>query len=163
MYVSQSSEYAFRAMACLAGLDAGAALKAQEIADAVGAPAHFLSKVLRKLVVAGLVSSQKGHGGGFALAKPASVIRFADILVATGVEDDEHCAFGWARCNRTRPCPMHHAWVDLKDRCRAWAESHHLADIRPQELEPSGLPRLPARRSLNVVQAPARRGRRPST
>lgn len=163
MYVTQSSEYAFRAMSCLAGLEPGATLNAQSIAGAVGAPVHFLSKVLRKLVLAGLVSSQKGHGGGFALARPASVIRFADILEAMGVERDERCAFGWSRCNHLKPCPMHDAWADLRDRCRSWAESRHLADIRPQELEPNGLPKLPPRRTLPVVEGPPRRGRRPTT
>jgi Rrf2 family transcriptional regulator, iron-sulfur cluster assembly transcription factor len=163
MYLTQSSEYAFRAMACLAGLEPGAALNAQEIAGAVGAPAHFLSKVLRKLVLAGLVSSQKGHGGGFALARPASVIRFAEILEAMGVARDDHCAFGWARCNRLKPCPMHDAWADLRDRCRTWAESHHLADIRPQEVETNGLPKIPPRRTLPVVDGPPKRGRRPAT
>ncbi len=90
MLITQTAEYAFRAMACLAGLEAGATLKSSQISSATGVPVHFLAKVMRRLVVAGLVDSQKGHGGGFALAKPASVITFADIMAASGIESDDH-------------------------------------------------------------------------
>lgn len=161
MLLTQTAEYAFRSMACLAGLEAGASLKSAQISEVTGIPVHFLAKVMRRLVVAGLVSSQKGHGGGFSLSKPASQIRFADIMEAVGIESDDHCAFGWARCNRTNPCPMHPAWAELKERCRAWAEEHHLADIKPQHVDPSGLPEIPAKRSLKVLPPIGTRGRRP--
>lgn len=161
MLLTQTAEYAFRSMACLAGLEAGASLKSAQISEVTGIPVHFLAKVMRRLVVAGLVSSQKGHGGGFSLAKPASQIRFADIMEAVGIESDDHCAFGWARCNRTNPCPMHPAWAELKERCRAWAEEHHLADIKPQHVDPAGLPEIPAKRSLKVLPPSGTRGRRP--
>lgn len=150
MMLTQTAEYAFRAMACLAALEPGATMKSAQLAEATGIPVHFLAKVMRRLVVADLVASQKGHGGGFALARPPSAIRFADILAAAGVEADDHCAFGWARCNRASPCPMHPAWVELKERFAAWSESHHLVDIRPAQLDAAGLPVAPPRARKNA-------------
>lgn len=37
---------------------------------------------MRRLVVAGLIVSQKGHGGGFKFARPLNEIFFSDILNA---------------------------------------------------------------------------------
>lgn len=40
-------------------------------------PQQYLSKVMRKLVLARLVHGQRGRGGGFMLEKPARQIRIA--------------------------------------------------------------------------------------
>ena len=68
--ISQTAEYALRAMSHLARPDA-AAMRAIDLARATQVPVHYLSKVLRRLVDAGLLHSQKGHGGGFVLARRA--------------------------------------------------------------------------------------------
>ncbi|HFE47090.1 MAG TPA: transcriptional regulator, partial [Nannocystis exedens] len=81
MILNQTAEYAFRAMACLAS-SLGTPLRARDLSTQSNIPPFYLSKVMRRLVVAGLVDSQRGHGGGFRLAKPPGAIRFFDILEA---------------------------------------------------------------------------------
>ncbi len=147
MVLTQTAEYAFRAMACLAGLEAGESLRAGEISARTGVPVHYLSKVMRRLVTARLVSSQRGHHGGFSLARPAAAIMFRDVLRAVGCDDDApRCAFGWSRCNAAAPCPMHDAWSELRAQFEAWADAHALSTIKPRspdELTPRPKRRLP--------------------
>lgn len=130
MILSQTAEYALRAMSRLALLGEGQAMRAEDLAEATSIPVHYLSKVMRRLVLAGLVTSQKGHGGGFALARPASQVRFADVLFATGITvESDRCGFGWGTCNPSAPCPLHNAWTDLNQRCENWARENTLADV----------------------------------
>ena len=111
MILSQTAEYAFRAMAALAGLAAGEAITATGLAERTGVPVHYLSKVMRRLVLGKLVRGHKGHGGGFQLARPAATIRFADVLRATDTgPQPNRCAFGWGECDVAHPCPATH-WL----------------------------------------------------
>jgi len=74
--LSQTAEYALRAMAWIATNGDGQIVRAHDLSDAVDVPAHYLAKILRRLVVAELLVSHKGPGGGFGLARPPAEIRF---------------------------------------------------------------------------------------
>lgn len=77
---SQTSEYALRAMLCLA--DANGRLTAPEIAEMSKVPRGYLAKILSELARAGLITSQRGIGGGFSMAKSASEISILDVINA---------------------------------------------------------------------------------
>ncbi|MBK7581444.1 MAG: Rrf2 family transcriptional regulator [Myxococcales bacterium] len=131
--LSQTAEYALRAMTHLALRADQPALTATELASETHVPVHYLSKVLRRLVAAGLLASQKGHGGGFSLARPASEIQFADVLGAIGEAPvGGRCAFGWGSCDAKNPCPLHPAWTALNDALQGWATRTSLGDIVTQ-------------------------------
>lgn len=53
-----------------------------EIADHAGTNPVVVRRVLGKLREAGLLSSEKGHSGGWRLAKPAHSITLADVYLA---------------------------------------------------------------------------------
>jgi len=131
--LSQTAEYALRAMTRLAQQRGDeTALRATDLARDTHVPVHYLSKVLRRLVAAGLLTSQKGHGGGFVLARPAAQIRFADVLGAMGEAPvGGRCAFGWGNCDAKKPCPLHPAWSVLNDALQSWAGRTTLADVSP--------------------------------
>jgi len=82
MRVSAKADYAIRAAAELAAADAAVPLKAERIADAQGIPIKFLETILLELKHAGIVRSQRGPDGGYALAQPAGQINLADIIRA---------------------------------------------------------------------------------
>jgi Rrf2 family transcriptional regulator, iron-sulfur cluster assembly transcription factor len=139
MNLSQTAEYALRAMAHLA-LDEAAAVRARDLAEASGIPVHYVSKLLRRLVVAGLLDSRKGHGGGFALAKEPLEISFLDILRAVDYRiERDRCAYGWGTCKEEDPCPLHASWSRLSDAVYDWARHTTLKDI--QEGGPGLIPR----------------------
>jgi len=135
MVLPQTAEYALRAMSHLARMPVGEEVRARDLAPAASIPLPYLSKVLRRLVVAGLLVSRKGHGGGFALARPAEEIRFLDVLESVDFgQEPMACAFGWDACDPDRPCPLHPAWAALKDSYADWAASTTLASVRDQPL-----------------------------
>lgn len=64
--ISQTIEYALRAMIYLTGLKQGTSANSEVISKRTKVPKGYLSKILRDLVVADLVKSQRGPTGGSA-------------------------------------------------------------------------------------------------
>ena len=130
MFISQTAEYAIRAMSAIATLPEGVKIRATDLGQGTGIPAPYLSKILRRLVLAGLLVSQKGQGGGFSLARAASQISFIDILNAVDAfPSDGRCAFGWGSCDQLSPCPLHNSWSRLNNQLRDWATDTNLAEV----------------------------------
>ncbi len=137
MLLSQTSEYALRAMAWLATAPKGKPVRAADLSRATGIPTYYVSKVLRRLVLADLLESQKGQGGGFSLSRAPREISFINILSAVDAFPTQgRCAFGWGQCDTTDPCPLHNSWSQLDDRIRDWASGTSLEEIA--NLAPTG-------------------------
>jgi Rrf2 family protein len=131
LLLSQTAEYALRAMSWLATLPEGDAVPTSDLSSAADIPPHYLSKIMRRLVLHGLLKSQRGHGGGFSLAKPPEEIPFIDILAAVDAAPTPgRCAFGWGECDASKPCPMHDVWSKMSDAFLDWASTTTLADIQ---------------------------------
>src|SRR5215208_4108619 len=80
--ISQSAEYSLRAVLCLAGEPARRPLTTQQIAERVKIPAGYLAKVLQVLGRGGIVTSQRGLNGGFALAVAPDALTLLTIVAA---------------------------------------------------------------------------------
>lgn len=131
MFLSQTDLYALRAMVHLALQGADHLVPSAELAEATHIPPHYLSKIMRRLVEAGLVVSQKGHHGGFQICRPLESITLADILhIFRDDEPLDACAFGWERCDARKPCPLHDVWGDLRQSFRRWSEETNLSKLR---------------------------------
>ncbi|MEY2983277.1 MAG: HTH-type transcriptional regulator CymR [Planctomycetota bacterium] len=153
MILPQTAIYALRAMASLANLGPGESLRSQELALRAHLPAHYVSKVMRRLVVAKLVSSQKGHGGGFRLAKAPSAITFTQILSAVDVELDQgRCILDSGECASQEPCVLHDSWSRLHEAIHAWANTSTLSDMRQA---PAALAAAMAPPAETLVDMPA--------
>lgn len=132
MILPQTAEYALRAMAQLATLPLGQPVRAADLSKLTHIPEPYLAKVLQKLAARGLLSSEKGHHGGFKLALPKERIRFLDILAAVDHDlEPDRCAFGWKKCNAKNPCLLHPTFAPLKNAYAQWAASTTLADLEP--------------------------------
>ena len=79
--ISQTGEYALRAVVCLADAD-HAAMTAQQIAAVGKVPPGYMAKVLMALSRAGILHSRRGLKGGFTLARPASELTVLEVLEA---------------------------------------------------------------------------------
>lgn len=105
--LSQTNEYALRAALWL-GSHGTRAQTTEQIAKGTQVPAGYLSKVLQILVRAGLVSSQRGLGGGYALARPAAEITALDIVNAVDpIKRTESCPLEIEEHGK-RLCPLHY-------------------------------------------------------
>jgi Rrf2 family protein len=130
VFVSQTAEYAIRAMAALATMPPDTLVRASDLARSTGIPPSYLSKILRRLVLADLLVSRKGKLGGFVLSRPAGTIQFVEILDAVDAFPSEgRCAFNWGLCDDLEPCPLHGPWSRLKSRVHDWATTTSLAEV----------------------------------
>ena len=85
-------------------------------------PPQYLLKLLRRLVLAGILVSKKGRGGGYALARPPARILLRDVLTAVDAYPQKgSCAFGLHACSRSSPCALHAGWCRLSDDFHRWA------------------------------------------
>lgn len=78
--LSQKCKYALQALMALAKETSGKLLLVSEIAEQENLPKKFLEAILLELNRNGLVRSRRGRGGGYALAKPADLITFGQII-----------------------------------------------------------------------------------
>lgn len=103
---SQTTEYALRAMVHLATAGPDKALNSETLAEQIQAPKGYLSKIMRDLVVAELVNSQRGPNGGFVLSRPASKISIYDVVEAVDpLQRITKCPLGNPR--HVKLCPLH--------------------------------------------------------
>jgi Rrf2 family protein len=98
---SEAASLALHTMALLAS-DPERAWPVREIAGALPASADHLAKVMQRLGRAGLVTSSRGPGGGFALAREADGITLLEVYEAIdGPLDPGDCFLGARVCNGT--------------------------------------------------------------
>jgi Rrf2 family protein len=108
---SKTAEYALRAVVTIARAEDGRPVLAKEIADKGKVPPKYLSKVLRDLVRAGILSSSRGIGGGFKLKKKSGALKLIEVVRPFDeVVTMRHCPFGKSRCSDENPCPLHYQW-----------------------------------------------------
>ena len=103
---SQTVEYALRAMVQLSYV-APVACSTNTLAETTLVPRAYLSKVLQGLRRSGLITSQRGVGGGVALARSSSEITILQVVNAVEpIQRIPTCPLGLAAHGR-RLCPLH--------------------------------------------------------
>lgn len=106
--LSATTEYALRAVTCLAGQQACGKLScaANELAIVTKIPRRYLHRVMQRLVASGLVESQRGSQGGYALKQDAKVLTILDVVNA--VEPlPRICSCPLNLESHTSLCPLH--------------------------------------------------------
>jgi Rrf2 family protein len=104
--ISQTSEYALRAISFLAK-QYPELTTASEIAATTLVPHAYLVKVLQALRRAGIVTSQRGIGGGVRLGVPPSQLTMLQVINAVEpVQRIRACPLGLAS-HRSKLCSLH--------------------------------------------------------
>ena len=80
IHLSTKSDYAIKALVRLALADGTAPVTARDIVAFTGVPPKFLEQVMHDLRQGGLVESQRGKGGGYAIARDPATVSFADVI-----------------------------------------------------------------------------------
>lgn len=102
----KTAEYALRAVVWLAR-DPGQSASADHLAEHTKVPRRYLHKVLQDLVRGGVVRSQPGPGGGYALAQqPEKLTILAVVNAVAPLERIHACPLGLP--SHTSLCPLHH-------------------------------------------------------
>ncbi|MGC4030493.1 MAG: Rrf2 family transcriptional regulator [Tepidisphaeraceae bacterium] len=108
MQLSQTAEYALRAAVWL-GQHAGDPQTTQQIAEGCQMPASYLAKVLQPLTRAGILSAQRGLGGGYVLVRNIDELSLLDVINAVEPVQRIHtCPLKISTHGKTL-CPLHRA------------------------------------------------------
>jgi len=76
------------------------------MAEALGASEATLSKVMQRMVKAGLATSRRGPHGGFELARSRETITLLDVYESVeGAINVKHCLLGAPVCGK-KHCPL---------------------------------------------------------
>ena len=105
--LGKKADYGLMALRHLASQRAGAACSAREIARAYGMPTELVAKVLQRLAKIGLLVSQHGTNGGYALAKgPSEINAFEVIRALEGPLFITSCVTGRSQCHQMTRCTV---------------------------------------------------------
>jgi len=148
MHLMAQEEYGLRCMLQVARSDGTAPLTIPQIAEAEGLSTEYTAKLMRTLRQGGLLTSTRGAGGGYHLARPAEEITAWEVLQVLGGSffPEGFCEShpGQLRdCIRSTDCSVRALWQKVEGAVRALLESVTLADM--QRREPAVLALLEAR------------------
>jgi Rrf2 family protein len=108
MTFSKSFGYAVRVILHLCALPENQRTRVEEVARHLGAPKHFLGKVMKALVKNDILSSSKGPSGGFCITDRTMNTSLLQLLEQTdGLDAFNQCVLHFSKCNSKRPCYMH--------------------------------------------------------
>ena len=116
MILTRAADYAVRVMVCLAGQADSTRTHRDALAEATQVPPEFLGKVLQSLSRAGLITSQRGVHGGFALARSRDTISMLRVIEAIeGPLRLNACLLDEPQCDRRTFCAAHRVWHEAQD------------------------------------------------
>jgi Rrf2 family protein len=146
--LSQTAEYALRAVLHVAEHGQERPVSVGDIAQALDVPRNYLSKTLHQLSRAGVLVSTFGPGGGFRLAVPAEALTLDFIVAPFDTAGERHCLLGRAQCRDGDPCAAHAHWKGISEQIQQFFATTTVAALL---------------RDPNVPLPAARRGRLSST
>jgi Rrf2 family transcriptional regulator, iron-sulfur cluster assembly transcription factor len=131
LFLSQTSRYALRALVYLADEDGDGPVRVEVIAEDLGVPRNYLSKILHALAKSGVLTSLRGPRGGFRLARPAEDVRLVDVVSEfDSVEALGTCLLGRPQCVDSDPCAAHEGWKVVRNQVEEFLRDTTLAQLR---------------------------------
>lgn len=128
--LSQTSKYAVRAAIHLAQHREEGPGRVAAIAEQLGIPRNYLSKILHQLARAGILDSERGPRGGFRLtAAPEALTLYQIVEPVDAGFLDRRCLLGRPECSDRNPCPAHGRWAEVADEIESFLTETTLADL----------------------------------
>ncbi len=139
MRLTTKGRYAVTAMLDLAIHDRGQPTALADIAERQSLSLSYLEQLFAQLRRGHLVSSVRGPGGGYQLARPPARINIAEIIHAVDEMVDVTRCGGRGNCQGGGQCLAHDLWMGLSAQIHEFLESISLADLveKPHVLDVS--------------------------
>ena len=154
--ISRLTDYATVLLAALAS-EPQRVQTAALLAERTHIAAPTVSKLLKQLQRAGLVTSTRGQHGGYQLARPAAQISAAAILDALeGPVALTDCAVGHGNCDIEETCRVGRVWQRLNLAIRRALYEVSLAQLAGLEGAPTRLPPLERDMKAAATRTPVR-------
>lgn len=136
--LSQTVEYALRAMTCLASRQ-DELVPTPELAAATKVPTNYLAKVLQTLAQADLIVGRRGVGGGYRLTRRPEEITLLQVINAVNpVQRIRTCPLG-LEAHGPNLCPLHRRMDEAAKTVIELFGSTTLTDV----LSGEGTPQIP--------------------
>ena len=129
MRLTTKGRYAVTAMLDLALHRGEGPIALADIAQRQGISLSYLEQLFSKLRKRSLVSSVRGPGGGYNLARQASTIFVAEVITAVDENVDTTRCAGAHNCQNDGPCLTHDLWHDLSERIYDYLNNISLQDL----------------------------------
>lgn len=133
MRLTTKGRFAVTAMIDLALREDGGPVTLAGIAGRQSISLSYLEQLFGKLRRHGLVTSVRGPGGGYCMAKPLSEVTVADIIVAVDEPLDATQCGGKQNCHDEKRCMTHDLWTNLNRRMYDYLDSVTLASLVEQQ------------------------------
>ena len=138
MRLTTKGRFAVTAMIDLALRCAEGPVTLAGIADRQKISLSYLEQLFGKLRRFELVTSVRGPGGGYALARETTTITVADIIAAVDEPLDATSCGGKENCKDEHRCMTHDLWTNLNRRMYECLHSVTLANLVEQQHAKSG-------------------------
>lgn len=116
--ITRETDYSMRLVLALADRHKKgiSSVSSAEVAAEMDIPYRFLRKLVKRLVVGGLIESRRGKGGGVALAQDPHDISLYDIMKIMGPRGVELslCTSDPKSCTRSALCKMQHEFSGIQ-------------------------------------------------
>ncbi len=136
LLLSRSCEYALQAVIYLAIDPNDDPVLLRDLSKTLDIPSPFLGKILQQLAHNGIISSQKGKGGGFSLNKSLDKMSLYDIVsVMDGADFLDQCILGFTDCSDENPCLIHNEWRKAKNILQIAFKEKSMADLKKRYIK----------------------------
>jgi len=115
MRLTTKGRFAVTAMADLAQRHGRGPVTLASISERQKISLSYLEQLFGKLRKHDIVVAVRGPGGGYYLARPASMISVADIIVAVDEQMDATMCGGMGNCDDNKQCTTHDLWMGLNE------------------------------------------------
>lgn len=114
--ITKLSDYGIVLLVQLADGEPRESQNARTMAEATGLPLPVVSKILKSLAQGGLLTSQRGAKGGYALSRRPEEINVAEIIGAIeGPIALMECSAGPGHCEQETSCPVRDPWQRINE------------------------------------------------
>ena len=138
MRLTTKGRFAVTAMIDLAMHNGKSPVTLSEISERQKISLSYLEQLFGKLRRQELVSSVRGPGGGYNLAKPTEQVSVADIITAVDEPIDATQCGGKENCKDDRKCITHDLWTDLNRHIFDYLRAITLSELVSKQLKKSG-------------------------
>jgi Rrf2 family transcriptional regulator, iron-sulfur cluster assembly transcription factor len=139
MIFSKSLSYAIRGVLYIAKMqDTKRFVQAEEIAEQLSVPRHFMSKILKKLAKEKIITSVKGPTGGFTVLPgtiDTSIMQIVEKM--EGLQSFHTCVLRLQECNEEKPCPMHYKMKGMREDLKSFLSTTTIKRLMEEEVIPA--------------------------
>jgi Rrf2 family iron-sulfur cluster assembly transcriptional regulator len=135
MRLTTKGRFAVTAMIDLAMRNGEGPVTLADISERQKISLSYLEQLFGKLRRNGLVSSVRGPGGGYNLARKADEVAVADIILAVDEPIDATQCGGKENCLDEQKCLTHDLWTNLNSHIFDYLRGVKLADLVKQNQE----------------------------